>query len=168
MAQEQNNTKKEYDITRNPNFKKLLKILVCPRCKDQIIYQQEHRRWLCKDCERYYFIEEGVPNFLIDEAVVMIKSPDTGKLLQFEKSTAKYTNTSGEIFTLKEIEKILNLKLNCLETGCKGELRFDPDKTSYTCSRCNTLYPIPNGITGCLKDNSYIDTTRKNSNQQYP
>ncbi len=153
MDKENNNT--EYDITKNPHFNKLLEILACPKCKGKLEYQAHKRRWLCSECSRYYYIENGVPNFLIDESVIVVRSPESGEDLEFSSERVRYINESGEVFSIPEIEKILQLKLVCLEEGCEGNLIFDEKKMAYLCNRCNTEYPIPNGITNCLKEHSY-------------
>lgn len=151
----ENESKNKYDITDNPNFPKLLKILACPKCKGTIEFQKDDRRWLCPECLRLYFIENGVPNFLIDESVILVKSPETGKILDFDHNQGNYINADGESFDLKEIEKILGLKLQCIEEDCQGKLIFNKEKLSYLCDTCTVEYPIPNGITNCLLENCY-------------
>ncbi len=153
--EDNDNKTREYDITKNPHFNKLLEILACPKCKGKIAYEQDNRRWICVDCSRYYFIENGVPNFLIDESVIVVKSPKTGKLLEFDSKKMEYSNKDGEVFRLADIEKVLDLRLKCLEEGCDGSLAIDNAKLAYICNKCNTEYPVPNGITNCLKENAY-------------
>lgn len=46
----------------------LLDILVCPKCKGALFYQQNCNRLLCKSCRLAYPIRDGIPVLLIDEA----------------------------------------------------------------------------------------------------
>jgi len=143
------NNQETYDITKNPHFDKLLEILACPKCKGDLDFQAEKRRWLCRKCDRYYYIEEGIPNFLIDESVVRVISARTGAELTFNPATVAY-EAKDEAVPLAEMEKTLNMKKTCLEEGCDGELTFVKEKMAYQCPKCQVEYPIPFGITHCL------------------
>jgi uncharacterized protein YbaR (Trm112 family) len=46
----------------------LLEILVCPRCKGDLRYEQEPPRLLCERCRLCYEVRDGIPIMLIDEA----------------------------------------------------------------------------------------------------
>lgn len=46
----------------------LLDILVCPKCKGPLLYQQNNNRLLCKTCHLAYPVRDGIPVLLIDEA----------------------------------------------------------------------------------------------------
>ncbi|MFB0515174.1 MAG: Trm112 family protein [Candidatus Neomarinimicrobiota bacterium] len=46
----------------------LLDILVCPKCKGQLEYQEEKERLVCPACRLAYPIEDDVPIMLIDQA----------------------------------------------------------------------------------------------------
>jgi uncharacterized protein YbaR (Trm112 family) len=46
--------------------KKLLEILACPRCKKEII--EEQQRLVCRNCRKTYPIKENIPVMLIEEA----------------------------------------------------------------------------------------------------
>lgn len=46
----------------------LLNILVCPRCKGKLEYDEENERLLCNECKLAYPIREGIPVMLIDES----------------------------------------------------------------------------------------------------
>lgn len=46
----------------------LLDILVCPKCKGELLYQQNNCRLLCETCQLAYPIRDGIPVLLIDEA----------------------------------------------------------------------------------------------------
>lgn len=48
--------------------KELLKILVCPRCKGELRYDQEPESLVCEACSLRYEVREGIPVLLIDEA----------------------------------------------------------------------------------------------------
>lgn len=45
---------------------KLLEILACPKCKEEIIYTGDS--FICENCKLLFKIEDDIPNFLIDEA----------------------------------------------------------------------------------------------------
>ncbi len=49
--------------------KKLLKILVCPKCKKKLEYIKKEEGLWCKKCKLLYKIEDGIPNMLIEEAI---------------------------------------------------------------------------------------------------
>ncbi|MEZ0361401.1 MAG: Trm112 family protein [Hydrogenobacter sp.] len=44
----------------------LLKILACPRCKGDLIYDREKNILICNDCRVFYPIEDDIPILLID------------------------------------------------------------------------------------------------------
>lgn len=47
---------------------KLLEILVCPKCKGELIYDKERERLICKKCGLAYPIKDGIPIMLVEEA----------------------------------------------------------------------------------------------------
>jgi LSD1 subclass zinc finger protein len=47
----------------------LLDILVCPVCKKPLVLQDNGQSLKCAECRRVYPIRDGIPNFLVDEAV---------------------------------------------------------------------------------------------------
>lgn len=47
---------------------RLLEILVCPRCKGELILVEEPPTLRCERCRLVYPIEDGIPVLLIDEA----------------------------------------------------------------------------------------------------
>lgn len=51
-----------------PLDKELLEIIVCPKCKCDLIYEEEKERLVCKNCSVYYPIREDIPILLIEEA----------------------------------------------------------------------------------------------------
>lgn len=51
-----------------PLDRDLLAIIVCPKCKGDLIYEEEKERLVCKNCSVYYPIREDIPILLIDEA----------------------------------------------------------------------------------------------------
>ncbi|ACI20419.1 MULTISPECIES: Trm112 family protein [Thermodesulfovibrio] len=51
-----------------PLDKELLEIIVCPKCKGDLIYEEEKERLVCKNCSVYYPIREDIPILLIEEA----------------------------------------------------------------------------------------------------
>lgn len=48
--------------------KKLLDILVCPKCKGDLEYLTEESKLICHSCKLSYRIESDIPEMLIDEA----------------------------------------------------------------------------------------------------
>jgi uncharacterized protein YbaR (Trm112 family) len=48
--------------------KELLQIIVCPKCKGDLVYEDEKERLVCKNCEVYYPIRDDIPILLIEEA----------------------------------------------------------------------------------------------------
>lgn len=47
---------------------KLLEILVCPKCKGDLVYNEEPPTLACETCRLVYEVREGIPILLIDEA----------------------------------------------------------------------------------------------------
>jgi len=48
--------------------KKLLEILVCPKCKGKLEYDKENGKLTCNKCKLRYPIENDIPIMLIEEA----------------------------------------------------------------------------------------------------
>lgn len=48
--------------------KKLLDILVCPKCKGDLEYDKKKDRLICHKCKLAYPIKDDIPVMLIDEA----------------------------------------------------------------------------------------------------
>ncbi len=49
--------------------KKLLDILVCPRCKGDIFLSEKGDGLICQGCQLKYEIRDDIPVMLVDEAV---------------------------------------------------------------------------------------------------
>ena len=49
---------------------KLIEILACPKCKGELLYLDtpEEESFHCVACQLRYGVEDGIPNFLMDEA----------------------------------------------------------------------------------------------------
>ena len=47
---------------------KLLDILVCPKCKDKLEYDEKAQKLICNECKLAYPIKDEIPVMLIDEA----------------------------------------------------------------------------------------------------
>ena len=47
---------------------KLLEILVCPKCKGDLVYATDPETLTCERCRLVYEVREGIPILLIDEA----------------------------------------------------------------------------------------------------
>ena len=48
--------------------KKLLDILVCPKCKGELEYDKKNNRLICHHCGLAYPIKNDIPIMLIDKA----------------------------------------------------------------------------------------------------
>lgn len=48
--------------------KMLLKILVCPKCKQPVVLSEPRDTLDCVDCHLSYPVEDGIPVMMIDEA----------------------------------------------------------------------------------------------------
>jgi len=44
--------------------KELLEIIVCPKCKNDLIYEQEKEMLVCIKCNVYYPVREDIPILL--------------------------------------------------------------------------------------------------------
>ncbi len=49
--------------------KELLDILACPKCKGELILEEDESGLVCKACQLKYPIEDDIPVMLIDEAI---------------------------------------------------------------------------------------------------
>lgn len=47
---------------------KLLEILVCPKCKGDLEYNEQACRLTCHQCRLIYAVKDNIPIMLIDEA----------------------------------------------------------------------------------------------------
>ena len=48
----------------------LLKILACPKCKEDVKLTADEKGLKCLKCHRVYQIKDGIPVMLIDEATI--------------------------------------------------------------------------------------------------
>jgi uncharacterized protein YbaR (Trm112 family) len=48
--------------------KELLAIIVCPRCKGELVYREEIGALDCSECCLRYSVEEGIPVLIADKA----------------------------------------------------------------------------------------------------
>ena len=48
--------------------KELLELLVCPKCKGELILKDDQSGLACEACKLMYPIEDDIPVMLIDEA----------------------------------------------------------------------------------------------------
>lgn len=46
----------------------LIEIVVCPRCKGPLALKEDQSAFTCAACKLSYAVEDGIPNFLIEEA----------------------------------------------------------------------------------------------------
>jgi uncharacterized protein len=47
----------------------LLSILACPKCKGELERRDEPEGFGCRTCGLFYPVGDGIPNFLVDEAI---------------------------------------------------------------------------------------------------
>jgi hypothetical protein len=52
-----------------PLSEKLLKILVCPKCREPLEYRAGENRLICASCGVAYPVTDDVPVLLIEEAI---------------------------------------------------------------------------------------------------
>lgn len=48
--------------------KQLLEILVCPKCRGELVYREQESSLICGNCKLKYPVRDGIPIMLIDEA----------------------------------------------------------------------------------------------------
>ncbi len=48
--------------------KELLELLVCPKCKGELLLKDDESGLICEECRLLYRIEDDIPVMLIDEA----------------------------------------------------------------------------------------------------
>jgi uncharacterized protein len=48
----------------------LLRILVCPKCLQRLVYRPESDTLKCDQCRRVFPIHDGIPVLLVDQATV--------------------------------------------------------------------------------------------------
>lgn len=46
----------------------LLEILVCPKCRGELTYQEDPPVLVCERCRVKYEVRDGIPILLVDEA----------------------------------------------------------------------------------------------------
>ncbi len=51
-----------------PFDKELAAMLACPKCQRAVHLKPDESGFICESCRLLYPIEDGIPNFLIDEA----------------------------------------------------------------------------------------------------
>jgi len=49
--------------------KELLEILACPKCKGDLVLEDDQSGLVCNNCRLKYRIEDEIPIMLIDEAI---------------------------------------------------------------------------------------------------
>jgi len=53
-----------------PLNSKLMEILACPKCKEEVKLTADDEGLKCVKCHRVYKIKDGIPVMLIDEATI--------------------------------------------------------------------------------------------------
>lgn len=51
-----------------PFDEELASLLACPKCRGAVHLKPDESGFVCDACRLLYVIEDGIPNFLIDEA----------------------------------------------------------------------------------------------------
>ena len=51
-----------------PFDQELAALLACPKCRGSVALKPDESGFVCAACRLVYSIEDGIPNFLIDEA----------------------------------------------------------------------------------------------------
>jgi uncharacterized protein len=51
-----------------PLSRELLGLIVCPKCKEKLVYIENEAKLNCESCRLIYKIEDDIPILLIDEA----------------------------------------------------------------------------------------------------
>ncbi len=46
----------------------LLRVLVCPKCRGELVYDRKDEKLLCNACRLKYDIRDNIPIMLIEEA----------------------------------------------------------------------------------------------------
>lgn len=46
----------------------LLALLVCPKCKGELVYRSDEQQLLCAACRLAYPVRDDIPVMLVDEA----------------------------------------------------------------------------------------------------
>lgn len=52
--------------------RELLDIVACPKCKGKVTPNADETGFQCPACKLLYPIEEGLPNFLVEEAKPLV------------------------------------------------------------------------------------------------
>ncbi len=55
-----------------PLPKELLEIVCCPKCKGKLALKPDQSAFTCSTCKLVYAIDDGIPNFLIEEAKPLV------------------------------------------------------------------------------------------------
>lgn len=55
--------------------KELAALLACPKCRGAVNLKDDESAFVCTTCRLVYVIEDGIPNFLIDEAKPLDRPP---------------------------------------------------------------------------------------------
>ncbi len=56
------------DKNLSPINPELLKILVCPQCKGEVVYSSADQHLTCFSCKLVYPVQEGIPVMIVEEA----------------------------------------------------------------------------------------------------
>ncbi len=48
--------------------KELLEIVACPKCRGKVTLKEDESGFVCEHCRLVYPVEDGLPNFIVEEA----------------------------------------------------------------------------------------------------
>ncbi len=52
-----------------PISRELIEIVACPKCKGAVKLKDDESGFVCGECRLVYVVVDGIPNFLVDEAL---------------------------------------------------------------------------------------------------
>ena len=55
-------------MSRMPFDSELLALLACPKCHSPVVLEADESGFVCASCALVFHVEDGIPNFLIEEA----------------------------------------------------------------------------------------------------
>ncbi|HIP42340.1 MAG TPA: Trm112 family protein [Aquifex aeolicus] len=53
--------------------KELIEILACPKCKGDLLYDNQKEVLICENCKVFYEIKDGIPILLEEEAKPIVE-----------------------------------------------------------------------------------------------
>lgn len=103
--------------------KRLLEILVCPKCKGALTAAEGGSALVCKTCQLKYPVRENIPVMLVDEAVSVKTSKSQSSVSKTETPVATFRIIAGP-------NKGLSFHLERFTCKAIGRSILDPNKTA--------------------------------------